>query len=137
MGSYVDTTSLNTMMSNCNGDHLMLACKPSNDNFYTVLAHAPRASVLMEQALPYTPVVANGAGWYFDPSPNNDYGGLGFIQAGDPHSLNPCDIQETNSDTRLCWHTLSGSFGVGFRCGATLWLNEGQTWQRFILQRND
>lgn len=139
MAPYSDLTPVNTLLSNCDGDHLMLACKQANANTYTVLAHAPRADVLMEQDEPYTAHVANGSGWYYDfVADPNDFGGFGFAQAGDALETNPCDLAvDPNSDRRLCWHISASSMGAGFRCGETLWVFEGNEWQRVMLQRND
>lgn len=112
-----------------------------NDPFYRVLAHAPRADVLMEQPWPFTPHVANGTGWYFfNPDTINDYGAWGFVNAGDSTSGGVCDFDndgEDNPELRLCFHTKETFLAEGFRCGDQWPLNFSMLWQRVVLHRYD
>jgi hypothetical protein len=133
------TPQLDDILDTCDGAELMLACRYDEDDFYTVLAHAPREDVLMEMPWPFTPHVANGSGWYYwAPNGVGEMGAWGFVNAGDVTSNGVCDFDnddEVNSDLRLCWHTQETFIAGGFRCGATYPLNKSMLWTREILHR--
>lgn len=106
-------TSLFTILQACDRPNLMLACRPTGTEVFTVLAHAPRDAVLTDTGRTNAPTIANGTGWYF-----NESWSWGFAAAGDPIDRNECDDNtESNSGLRMCIPTTSGTTGLGFRCG--------------------
>jgi hypothetical protein len=103
-----------------------------------VLAHAPRADVLMGQPWPFSPYVANGTGWYyFNPNGINETGAWGFVNAGDTTSGGVCDASDINPELRLCFHTQENFLAAGYRCGSQQALNGSMLWQRYVLHRFD
>ena len=129
--TYADTTSsLDGILSECNGDPLLLAGGPTGSPTVTVLAAAPRADVIFDTGHSNTPHNANGSGWYF----SSDWS-WGFAKQGDPIERNPCDdLFDPNPDLRLCWHTVpnAGFLGTGFRAGDTT--SFGTDYTRYIYQ---
>ena len=124
------TASLNSILTQCGGDPLMLAGGPTGSQTLTVLAAAPRADVIFDTGTSDVPHNANGSGWYF--SPNFSWG---FAKQGDPIQRDECDVlEDPNSDLRLCWHTNSGFLGSGWRAGATQELNGSVDYTRYIYQ---
>lgn len=127
------------VLTTCDGDDLMLACRHPMNDFYGVLAHAPRADVLMEQPWPFVPHEANGSGWYFwAPGGIKETGAWGFVAAGDLTAGGVCDFDnggENNAEQRLCWHTRETFMYEGFRCGASWPLNDSMLWERVVLHR--
>jgi hypothetical protein len=129
-----DTNSLNSILSQCDGDPLLLAGGPTGEPSLTVLAAAPRADVLFDTGQSNDPHNANGTGWYF----NSDYS-WGFAKQGDPISRDSCDIVADdvpgpNPDLRLCWHTEAGFLTGGYRAGATTGLNGSAEYTRYIYE---
>jgi len=127
-----DTHSLNGILSQCNGDPLLLAGGPTGSSTLTVLAAAPRADVLFDTGTSNTPHDANGSGWYF-----NDNWSWGFAKQGDPIERAECDdLDSPNPDLRLCWHTsgMGGFLEGGYRAGATTGLNDSVDYTRYIFQ---
>jgi hypothetical protein len=128
-GLYNGTESLDTVLTQCDGDPLLLAGGPTGSATLTVLAAAPRADVLFDTGTSNTPHDANGSGWYF----NDDYS-WGFAKQGDPINRVPCDLGGANPELRLCWHTFDGSLFGGWRAGATQNLNDSVDYTRYIYQ---
>jgi hypothetical protein len=129
---YNGTESLQTVLNQCSGDPLLLAGGPTGSQNLTVLAAAPRADVIFDTGDSNTPHDANGSGWYF----SRDFS-WGFAKQGDPINRAECDdLEDPNSDLRLCWHTLGGSdtLSGGYRAGATLELNGSTDYTRYIFQ---
>ncbi|MBA3545839.1 MAG: hypothetical protein H0T76_05085 [Nannocystis sp.] len=121
-------TAIFTILQACDKPNLMLACRPTGDDTFTVLAHAPRGAVLTDTGHSNAPTISNGTGWYF-----NEEWSWGFAAAGDPIDRNECDDNtETNSELRMCIPTANASTGLGFRCGDNFVYQD--TWERVILQ---
>jgi cysteine-rich repeat protein len=126
--TYGTFANLSAIVAACEKPNLMLACRPTGQKRYTLLAHAPRAAVLTDTGTSNAPTVANGSGWYF-----NDNYSWGFAKEGDALDRFSCDIEfSTNPDLRLCWHTSQGEMTPGYRCGADAPLFEGD-WERIVL----
>jgi hypothetical protein len=128
---YADNThSLSDILSQCDGDPLMLAAGLADSQTLTVLAAAPRADVIFDTGESNDPHNANGSGWYF-----NSSWSWGFAKQGDPISRDECDILlDPNSDLRLCWHTGSGLLTGGYRAGATINLNGSTDYARYVYE---
>ncbi len=117
---------LGDITTNCDGDNLMIACRPAGAGTYTVAAWAPRADVLFDTGTDITTThAANGVEWYY-----NAAWSWGFAPAGETVGKDSCDA--TAGSSRLCWHTEAAS--GGYRCGNTLGLNSDNTWERVVLQ---
>ena len=129
-GFYGGSESLGTVLTQCDGDPLLLAGGPTGSETLTVLAAAPRADVLFDTGTSDTPHNAHGSGWYF-----NSSWSWGFAKRGDPIDRAECDVLDTpNADLRLCWHTSSGSLAGGYRAGAVEDLNGSEAYTRYVYQ---
>ncbi|MCY1062136.1 hypothetical protein [Nannocystis sp. SCPEA4] len=122
--------SVDMIVTECPKANLMLACRPTGADVFTVLAHAPREAVLQQTEPVLMPAAtqANGAIWYF-----NDDWSWGFALEGEALTLNRCDGYNTNVETRLCWTTVLGTLRDGYRCGASTGLTD-DSWERLVLQ---
>lgn len=133
-GLYNGTESLDTVLTPCNQELLLLAGGPTGSSTLTVLAAAPRSDVIFDTGTSDVPHNANGSGWYFSP----DWS-WGFAREGDPIIRNECDVAGgeepgPNPDLRLCWHTLDGSLQGGYRAGAAINLNASTDYTRYVYQ---
>ena len=136
-GLYNGTESLDTVLTPCNEDLMLLAGGRTGSSILTVLAAAPRADVIFDTGESNTPHNANGSGWYF--SPNWSWG---FAKEGDPINREECDVAASsdqpgpNPYLRLCWHTLGGnaSFSGGWRAGAVTELNDSTDYTRYVYE---
>ena len=121
-----------TILTQCSGANLMMACRPVGSSTLTVLAWAPRADVIFNTGDSNNVTHnANGVEWYY----SNSYS-WGFVNGGNTVNRFSCDTANTNAATRLCWHTSGGTLNVGWRCGATTGLNGTATWERIVYQSN-
>jgi hypothetical protein len=126
---YANTIDETKIQADCNGDVLMLACRPVGSNTYSLAAMGLRDEVLLPVAATSTAShVHNNVQWYF----TEDYS-MGFAPEGATISRTECDngVPE-DADKRLCWHTIPVG---GFRCGVDTFLNSNPGWERIVLQR--
>jgi len=129
---YNGGTALATVLNtNCTKADLMLACRQTNSQTLTVLAWAPRGDVTFDTGTGNTPHNAQGTGWYYSSSYS-----WGFAKQGDALARNSCDTNNTNPQSRLCWHTGGNSLNGGWRCGSSTGLNGSTSWERIIYQKN-
>jgi hypothetical protein len=130
-GFYGDnSTTVDTVLTQCDGDPLLLAGGPTGSAKLTVLAAAPRDDVIFDTGTSNDPHNAHGSGWYF----NDDYS-WGFAKQGDPINRNTCDTNfDPNADLRLCWHTFNGFLDGGYRAGAIIELNDSKDYTRYVYQ---
>ena len=109
-----------------------MACKPTANANFTLLAMAPRVDVLFDCGTQTNCTKqSNGVGWYY-----SDIYSWGFAPGGEPVNRNSCDDNagaQTLPGLRLCWHTSAGNINSGYRCGSND-LNGNATWQRFVYQ---
>ena len=122
----------------CTGSFLLLAGGPLDDPILTVLAAAPRADVLTDTANDFTTTHnANGSEWYFNASRS-----WGFALGGDAVNKNNCDVEDTNGELRLCFHSgVGGTYAAGelyggYRAGTNKGLNGSADWTRYVYQSN-
>lgn len=131
--SYGAGKAVGSVTAACQGDHLMMACRPTGSDKLTVAAHAPREDVLF-------PVdygagerhEANGVNWYWSPTSNIE----GFAPAGNTEGC------EANTDgiqsDFLCWVNAADeplTFQIGRRCSYNdINADESLTWERVMLQ---
>ncbi len=131
-GLYNGSESLDTVLTQCDGDPLLLAGGPTGSSTLTVLAAARRADVIFDTGQSNDPHNANGSGWYY-----NDNWSWGFAKQGDPINRNQCDgFAAPHPDLRLCWHTFGGGgfLSGGYRAGAVDELNFSEDYTRYIYQ---
>lgn len=123
------STDLSIILSTCNGNRLLLGCRPANESRLIVAAMGYRSDVLYNCSSSKTCTKqANGVGWYF-----SDSYSWGFAKGGDTVSRNACDIGSKNPAYRLCWHTLGKR---GDRCGTTTGINSTDHWEKLIYHAN-
>ena len=117
----------NTILGECDGPMLVMACRQVGQDNLAVLAMGNRDDVLMDQARNQAGRHdANGVGWYF-----SDQYSWGFVPAGQAVSRNSCDTGQGMAEQRLCWHTGNGNMNSGYRCGRTT-LNGNNGWERLL-----
>jgi hypothetical protein len=132
--TYADEgTPIATILTQCDGSKLLLACRPVGEPNFTLLAAAPRDDVIFDTGMDTTTThTANGSEWYF-----NDSLSWGFAAEGQTVNKNSCDVGSPDpQDKRLCWHTDGGGATTreGFRCGANTGANS--TSERVIYHAN-
>ncbi|CAF4133089.1 unnamed protein product [Rotaria sordida] len=127
----LNSTVLDTILTQCNKSKLLLGCGTINSNVLTLAAMGLRSDVLYNCSNITTCThIANGVGWYY--SSNYSWG---FVEGADTVYRKRCDSEistddSSNSGLRLCWHT--GSNLGGYRCGSSIGLNSEKTFVRFI-----
>ncbi len=121
--------SLAGIWENCTGEYLMLAGRDVGTANLRVLAAAPRSEVLEDTANLVNPRnLANGSQWYYSGTRS-----MGFAKGGDALDRRSCDVQTTNTDLRLCWHTSGGNLNSGWSAGTNRG-NYSANLERLILQ---
>lgn len=130
-GTYEAGALVSGITTACNGDHLLLACRPTDSDVLTVAAHAPREDVLF-------PVdygagerhESNGVNWYWSPSSNIE----GFAPSGD---TSPCELNGDGvQPDHMCWLNADDvplTFLAGARCG-TVDVDDASDWSRVVFQ---
>lgn len=113
-GTYEAGPKIQDILDACNGDHILMGCRPVDGTALTIAAHAPRADVFFEPQVNYDKGerhVANGVAWYWAPY----YGLIGF----EPHLGNdwwyPCS--KPDQVEQMCWLSDSVQMAIGYRCG--------------------
>ena len=127
--TYRDTTPLRDVQANCQGAHLLLACRHEDADRYAVAAMGDRNEVFQETEGNETHE-HNGVAWYYSTDAS-----LGFTAPGTEVRRATCDTSNERPAQRLCWHTSNGNLNPGWRCGAQTGLNGAAGWQRHIFQR--
>jgi hypothetical protein len=137
--SYDGGNALSDILTACDGENLMLACRKAGSSILTLAAWAPRADVTFDTGADATTTHnANGVDWYYNGSQS-----WGFLPAGATANKDSCDGGDTidgdwnyfTDPYRMCWHTSGGSTSGGWRCG-TLTGNNGMDnaqWEQVVL----
>ena len=120
-------TTMASLLADCDGPGLMMACRRVGSDVLTVAAQGLREDVTFDVGRGDFTHTANGVGWYYD-----DRDSWGFVAAGQSVDRASCDTVNTGAETRLCWHTENASLTGGYRCGATTNLNNSSTWERLV-----
>lgn len=122
--------SANTVKAPCTQDILLVACRETGASNLTVAAMALRTEVFLDSGSGQEDShVSNGTQWYY-----SDNMSFGYAEVGDPIKRQNCDTLSANASSRLCWRT--SNVGGGYRCGATMLLNNSTDWERVVYQRN-
>jgi hypothetical protein len=118
------------VLAACDGDRLLLGCRPVGSNSLSLAAMGTREAVLHDCGDDQGCVFqSNGVGWYF-----SDSYSWGFAPAGQPVQRTSCDTnREDDPQLRMCWHTGGGQMNMGYRCGDND-LNADAGWERIIYQ---
>ena len=101
----------------------------------------------MPQALPlcldviFHPDVGNGQGAVNPHNEVNFYfsraASWGFAPPREGVTRNTCDTADQESPGRMCWHTQGDAFRGGWRCGASVRLNESDQFERLVFTRTE
>jgi hypothetical protein len=125
-GNLADTDiPLDTLLSECDGDFLMLAGGRVGAADYMVLAVSPRADVLWDPGdSPSATKLANGSEWYFDEDAVGAYGSWGFAPEGAMVWRGPDDLFPAVD--RMTWLLSSDGMliagpRIGDECDAPAW----------------
>jgi hypothetical protein len=112
----------------CGGDKIMMACRPLNAEYLTLLAAAPKSDVFYDTGDSNNDTRnSNGTEWY-----RSDNYSWGFALGGETVNRSSCDYDagaQTNPDTRMCIHTGGGFLQSGYRCGEN-YVNGAADWER-------
>ncbi|MCB9537575.1 MAG: hypothetical protein H6704_15095 [Myxococcales bacterium] len=128
-GGYGEGASIADILAACDGDVLMMACRPEGAEDLRLAAMGERDAIVgVEDPGPADRHPHNGVDWYFSPGRS-----WGFAPEGLGVQRNTCDTQGDGAEGRLCWHTGGGNVNNGWRCGADTGIGRG--WERLLLQR--
>jgi hypothetical protein len=121
---------LATILAGCQGTYMMLACRPTGNATLQLAAADLRSVVTANVGDGNANSTANtvgtgGVSWYFSTSWS-----WGFFPTGEALNRNSCDVANTQSDKRMCWHTNSGNISNGYRCGNDY---TGASYERLVL----
>ncbi|MEZ4468779.1 MAG: hypothetical protein R3F43_31215 [bacterium] len=100
-GGYEQNVPLDQATAGCDGDQMLLACRPNGAANLRLAAEGARAEVMLDVGQANNAVHEhNGVGWYFSPTWS-----WGFAPAGLPVNRNSCDVENGSAEQRMCWHT--------------------------------
>ncbi len=120
-------TRVDALVAGCDGDYVMLGCRPVGSATWNLLAMGEWAEVFTDtgsgQQNARTAHAHNGVEWYF-----SDQWSIGFAPGGEVVNRNTCDVEQGRGDERMCWHTSRETLSAGYRCGT--WTGAGGQ-QRF------
>lgn len=128
-GAYNEGESLDTILTDCHEDVLMLACRETGNDILYTSAMGERSQVTADTGTGNVTTPHNSVEWYF-----NQNRSWGFAPDGETVTRNSCDTTSQSNDDRLCWHTSGNQIASGWRCGSNTNLF-GNTWERIVLQR--
>lgn len=121
MGSAIGVNA-QAVLSQCNGDLLMMAGRQTGSDTFLLLAQTTFAdATLVTGANTSNTHLSNGSKWYY--APNWSWG---FTDAGDSVSLNSCDI--SSGANSMCLHTLD--WVGGYRIGNITGLNYSNSYEK-------
>ena len=128
-GTYGNQEPLADILTPCDSNSLMLACRPVGEPSYTLSAMGPREAVLHDCGTDSACVFQyNGVGWYYSTTWS-----WGFARGGQPVQRSSCDVnRDDDPQLRMCWHTGSDNIQSGYRCGDNS-LNADNDWERLVL----
>jgi hypothetical protein len=113
--TYGSFEPIDDLRAQCDGDVLVLGCRPAGETDLQVAAMGARDEVFTEVGPAFDAAHPhNGVLWYLDPQ-----SGWGFapLNAGGVDRF-PCDVLDPRAPDRLCWQASDGELNPGYRCGA-------------------
>jgi len=130
-GGYDQTATISTVLSACNRNYLMMACRPTANATLTLAAVGHRSDVTYNVGSGNGSFhTANGSNWYYSTSKS-----WGFANQGQSVNRSSCDNNSTDAEKRMCWHTGSSTINTGWRCGTNTSLGTG--WERLFYNRDE
>jgi hypothetical protein len=129
--TYGSFEPIEALRAQCDGDVLVLGCRPAGETDLQVAAMGTRDEVFTEVGGAFDAAHPhNGVLWYLDPM-----SGWGFapLNAGGVDRF-PCDVLDPRAPDRLCWQATAGELNPGYRCGADVAFDA--TFERVIYMRN-
>ena len=125
-------TVLEDLFAACDGDQMMLACRPRGEVDLTLAAAGATAEVTRDVGLGLEAVNPhNDVNFYYSPTLS-----WGFAPIDQGVLRQSCDTLNVQAEDRLCWQTSRGNLNGGWRCGAATALNASNAWERVVLTRN-
>ena len=122
--------ALDDILSACDGEVLLMGCRRREAPLELLVAAVGYRSEVLTAVGPGATAsqAHNGVQWYFDEASS-----WGVAPQGARLARHPCDIEGSLAELRMCWDTVNGSLGDGYRCGA----NRGHLgeFERLILHR--
>jgi hypothetical protein len=115
------------VLSQCNGDYLMMAGRVTGSSDFLVLAAADRNDTIINTGQSNGTHLSNGSNWWFA----NNWS-WGFTAAGDTVTNSQCDT--SNSPTSLCLHTIGGV--GGYRINNIVGLNNSPDYEKVFFVAN-
>ncbi len=124
---------LDDVLAGCAGNQLLIGCRPTGDDTLRVAAEGLFEEVTRDVGGGRGAVNAhNGVDFYFSRSAS-----WGFAPAGEGVNRNTCDVEDEDSPERMCWHTQGDAFRGGWRCGASVRLNDSRDFERLVFTRTE
>ena len=125
-----DATPLAEIEQSCDGEQVMMACRPAEADAYTLLSVGLRSAVFTDTGSePSASHLHNGSRWYYDGQSS-----WGFAPWWTSVRRVTCDLEPGEDARRMCMHTANGVLSRGYRCGAEHNLNDDR-WVRVLLTR--
>ena len=122
---------LDTILEDCEGAQLMLACRPVGADNFTLAAEGRFDEVTRDvgngQDARHN---HNGVDWYYSTGRS-----WGFAPEGIGVSRNSCDTTAEGQAQRMCWHTSGNHLDGGWSCGNDRGLNNNDGWERLVFTR--
>jgi hypothetical protein len=116
---YDNDVDIDSVLEQCPGDRLMLACRETDSSTLMLLAQGERSDVTFDTGENSNVThIANDVGWYFNIGSNENadddgQNAWGFVRAGDSVDKSNCDVDDTGAnDERLCWHLQIDTGGI-------------------------
>jgi hypothetical protein len=111
--TYSGATPVADLVSECDGDYVLLGCMPTGSDVLQLAAMGDTAEVFSDTGQAADGVTPhNGVAFYF-----NDSYSIGFAPEGAQVQRFSCDVAPGDEELRMCWHTGGGIMNQGYRCG--------------------
>jgi uncharacterized protein YjbI with pentapeptide repeats len=118
------------LMKSCKAKFVMLACRKTGADVIEVAAYGKYENVFKDVGNGNDGTIDNGVQFYY----SNDYS-LGFAPVGANLQRSSCDVDRTQAEQRLCYHT--HNYVGGYSCGSEASLNSSQDYERLIFKSEE
>jgi hypothetical protein len=127
MSTFIGSSAQN-VLSQCNGNYLMMAGRLTGQDTFLLLAETTIADATFNTDSGTSNThLSNGTNWYF----GSDWS-WGFAGANESVSLDQCDT--LSGDDRMCLHTVNGA--GGYRIGNVFNLNVSTNYEKVFFVSN-